>query len=86
MACVDVVDGGNAFTELIDLLRHWIDEQREPWPVIGRKVRFMGVTVRRKTSPNTFRRQQETVWTRQLPAHAVIDRRSWCRPSGRPTQ
>lgn len=70
---VDVVDGGNAFTDLFELLRNWIDEQREPWPVIRRKVRFVGVTVRRKTSPNTYRRRHEAAWTRQLPARAVVN-------------
>jgi hypothetical protein len=70
---VDVVDGGNTFTDLFDLLRDWIDEQREPWPVIRRKVRFVGVTVRRRTSPNTYRWQQEAAWARQLPARAVVN-------------
>jgi hypothetical protein len=70
---VDVVDGGNTFTELYELLRDWIDQEREPWPVIRRKVRFVGVTVRRKTSPHTYRWQQEAAWTRQLPAHAVVN-------------
>ncbi|MGC5053177.1 hypothetical protein ACLQ2S_17185 [Micromonospora sp. DT48] len=70
---VDVVDGGNTFTDLFHLLRDWIDEQREPWPVIRRKLRFVGVTVRHKTSPNTYRWQQEAAWTRQLPAQAVVN-------------
>jgi hypothetical protein len=70
---VDVVDGGDTFTDLFALLRTWIDEEREPWPVIRRKLRFVGVTVRRKTSPNTYRWQQEATWTRQLPAHAVLN-------------
>jgi hypothetical protein len=74
---VDVVDGGNIFNDLFDLLRdwidEWIDEQREPWPAIRRKVRFVGVTVRRATSPNTYRWQQKVSWTRQLPAHAAVN-------------
>ena len=70
---VDVVDGGNTFTDLFDLLRTWIGEEREPWPVIRRKLRFVGVTVRRKTSPNTYRWQQQAAWTRQLPGHAVLN-------------
>lgn len=73
VAFVDVVDGGTTFTDLYDLLRDWIDEEREPWPVIRRKLRFVGVTVRRKTSPNTYRWQHEAAWTRHLPAHAVVN-------------
>ena len=39
--------------------------------MIRRKLRFVGVTVRRGTSPNTFRWQQHASWTRLLPARAV---------------
>ena len=70
---VDVVWGGSTFTELFDLLDAWIVEEREPWDVIRRKVRFVGVTVRRKTSPNTWRWQQHAPWTRRLPAGAVVN-------------
>jgi len=68
---VDVVHRGSTFTELFDLLRSWIGDEREPWPVTRRKLRFVGVTSRRKTSPNTYRWQQHAAWTRQLPAGAV---------------
>jgi hypothetical protein len=70
---VDVVHRGSTFTDLFDLLRTWIDDEREPWPVIRRKMRFVGVTSRTKTSPNTYRWQQQAVWTRQLPARAVVN-------------
>jgi hypothetical protein len=70
---VDVVDGGATFTELFTLIRDWVDEEREPWPVIRRKLRFVGVTSRRKTSPNTYRWQQHASWTRRLPAAAVVN-------------
>jgi hypothetical protein len=67
----DVVNVGSTFTELYTLLREWIDEDRAQWNVIRSKLRFVGVTVRHKTSPNTFRWQQHASWTRQLPARAV---------------
>jgi hypothetical protein len=70
---VDVVHRGSTFTEMFDLLRTWIDDEREPWPVIRRKLRFVGVTSRRKTSPNTYRWQQQAAWTRQLPGRAVTN-------------
>jgi hypothetical protein len=53
--------------------RAWIDEAGRPWPVIRRKVRFVGVTSRTKTSPNTYRWQQHATWTRQLPSRAVLN-------------
>ena len=78
---VDVVHGGSTFTKLYGLVRPWIDSQREPWNVIRRKLRFVGVTSRTKTSPNTFRWQQAAEWTRELPARAVLnvslDRSVW---------
>jgi hypothetical protein len=70
---VDVVYRGATFTELFTLLRDWIDQEHQPWPVIRRKLRFLGVTSRTKTSPNTYRWHQHATWTRQLPATAVIN-------------
>ncbi len=70
---VDVVGSGSTFRHVFDLLRDWVDDERESWPVIRRKLRFVGVTVRTKTSPNTWRWQQHAPWTRQLPATAVIN-------------
>jgi hypothetical protein len=70
---VDVVYRGSTFTELFELIRAWIDEDRQPWPVIRRKIRFVGVTSRKKTSPNTYRWQQHATWTRQLPGRAVVN-------------
>lgn len=78
---VDVVDGGATFTELFTLIRDWVEQEREPWPVIRRKIRFLGVTIRRATSPKTFRWQQHAAWTRTLPAVATVnvslERRVW---------
>lgn len=70
---VDVVDAGGTFRRLFTLLDDWIADERETWPVIRRKLRFVGVTIRRKTSPNTFRWQQHAEWTRRLPAAAVVN-------------
>lgn len=55
------------------MLRDWIAEDRAQWDVIRRKLRFVGGTVRRKTSPNTFRWQLHAPFTRQLPARAVLN-------------
>lgn len=73
LAFVDVVHAGSTFTELFDLVRDWVEEEREPWPVIRKKVRFVGVTSRTKTSPNTWRWRQHAPWTDQLPANAVVN-------------
>jgi hypothetical protein len=73
-ACfVDVVSRGATFADLFALLRDWVAEERAPWAVIRTKIRFVGVTSRRRTSPNTFRWQQHAPWTRELPGGSVIN-------------
>lgn len=78
---VDVVSSGSTFRSLFTLLHDWITEERETWPVIRRKLRFVGVTSESKTSPNTFRWQQHADWTLRLPAASVVnvslDRPTW---------
>jgi hypothetical protein len=78
---VDVVYGGSTFTRVFGLLHDWVGQTREPWSVIRRKIRFVGVTSRTKTSPNTYRWQQHARWTRELPAQSVrnvsLDRFVW---------
>jgi hypothetical protein len=73
VAFVDVVDEGSTFTEMYTLLRDWIDDERGPWVTIRQKIRFVGVTVRGKTSPNKYRWQQQVAWTRELPAGSVVN-------------
>lgn len=70
---VDVVHEGGTFTELFNLLDEWFTETRQPWGVVRRKLRFVGVTIRRNTSPNTWRWQQHVAWTSRLPAGAVMN-------------
>lgn len=72
-AFVDVAARGRTFTELFTLLRDWIAEERVPWDVARTKIRFVGVTSRTKTSPNTFRWQQHLDWTSRLPARAIVN-------------
>ncbi|MDT5034034.1 MAG: hypothetical protein QOC94_4205 [Actinoplanes sp.] len=73
IAFVDVIAGGSTFGDLFTLLDEWIDESREPWDVIRKKLRFVGVTARRATSPKTWRWQQHASWTGRLPARAVVN-------------
>lgn len=70
---VDVVHRGSTFTKLFELLRDWVEHDREAWSVIRRKVRFVGVTSRAKTSPNAYRWQQHAGWTQALPARSVLN-------------
>ncbi|GGT01442.1 hypothetical protein GCM10010156_69210 [Planobispora rosea] len=69
----DLVYGGHTFTHLYGFLREWIADEHETWHVIRRKLRFMGITSRTKTSPNTWRWWEHADWTRELPRSAVTN-------------
>lgn len=68
-----MVNDGTTFADLFHLLDDWIAESREPWDVIRRKLRFVGVTIRRETSPKTWRWQQHEAWTGRLPAGSITN-------------
>jgi hypothetical protein len=70
---VDLVDEGTTFGRLYAFLRRWIAEERAQWDVIRLKLRFVGITIRAHTSPNTQRWQQRAAWTRELPAGAIAN-------------
>jgi hypothetical protein len=78
---VDLVHAGSTFGNLYAVLRRWIDDEHAQWDVIRRQLRFVGITSRTKTSPNTWRWQQHADWTTELPAAAIrnvsIDARLW---------
>ncbi|MFJ5613364.1 hypothetical protein ACIQCJ_28780 [Streptomyces sp. NPDC093221] len=76
LAVVDVVHSGSTFDALHRELAAWIAESREPWPVIRRKLRYVGVTPRGKSGPNADRWQQSpdsARWVRTLPAGHVVN-------------
>ncbi|WP_329180327.1 hypothetical protein [Streptomyces sp. NBC_01477] len=84
LALVDVVSGGTTFDTVHTELAAWIAESREPWAVIRRKLRYVGVTERGTTSPHHWRWQQSREsadWVRTLPAGHVVNvslpRRVW---------
>ncbi|NIK60251.1 hypothetical protein [Kribbella shirazensis] len=68
---VDLVYEGSTFGNLYAVLRRWIDDEHAQWDVIRRQVRFIGITSRTKTSPNTWRWQQHADWATELPASAI---------------
>lgn len=71
LVLVDLVSEGATFGLLHARLRDWIAAEQGSWPVIRTKLRYIGITTRTKTSPNTWRWQQHAEWTRELPARAV---------------
>lgn len=76
LALVDVVSAGGTFDVLHGELAAWIEQSREPWAVIRRKLRYVGVTIRGETGPNHWRWQQSPEsarWVRTLPAGHVVN-------------
>jgi hypothetical protein len=78
---VDFVHEGGTFEDIFTLLRTWTAEDGAQWDVIRLKLRFVGITRRKHTSPNTWRWQQQAEWPAQLPSSAIvnvsIDARLW---------
>jgi hypothetical protein len=78
---VDLVYQGSTFENLYAVLRRWIDDEHVQWDVIRRQLRFVGITWRTKTSPNTWRWQQHVEFAGELPAGAIrnvsLDGRLW---------
>ncbi|MEU4193793.1 hypothetical protein AB0E69_17980 [Kribbella sp. NPDC026611] len=78
---VDLVLLGSTFQNLFAVLRRWIDDEHAQWDVIRRQLRFIGITPRKKTSPNGYRWQQHVALADELPASAIrnvsLDARLW---------
>lgn len=73
VALVDLVSRGHTFTGLFRVLRDWIDEQNASWADARLNLRFLGITARATTGPNTQRRQQSGGWVGDLPAESVVN-------------
>jgi hypothetical protein len=63
---VDLVSGGNTFTTIFHLLRHWSTTQKADWNAVRRLVGFVGITLHTKNSPNTWRWHQHKDWTGEI--------------------
>ena len=78
---IDLVLTGATFGNFILLLRNWAKGGREDWGAIRRKIRLLGITERKKTSPKTWRWQQHAEWVHLLGSGAIrnvsIPRRLW---------
>jgi len=68
---VDLVASGGTLGEFFRLLREWVDEEHAQWDVIRLKLRFLGVTQRKHTSPNTWRWWHAADWAAELPPSAI---------------
>jgi hypothetical protein len=67
----DVVSTGRTLEQLLNILRDWAADERADWPAIRRRVRIVGLTRRKHTSPNTHRWQQHADWARDVTTRNV---------------
>lgn len=68
---VDLVDSGATMQRVTELVLSWAREARVDLAAVRRKLRFLGITWRKKTSPNTFRWQQHAPWLDEFPPESV---------------
>ena len=66
VALVDLVLDGFTFGNLVDLWLDWARSEGIDPAAIRRRLRFIGITEQKKTSPKTWRWQQHAAWTRQF--------------------
>jgi hypothetical protein len=78
---VDLVDDGWTYEQLYLQLRRWIADEHGQSDVIRQKLRFIGVTCQKHTSPHTRRWQQDADWPGELSRSAIrnvsMDERTW---------
>ncbi len=73
VALVDLVAKGLTFGSLADFVTTWSREQRFDVGAMRRKLRFLGITQQKKTSPNTWRWHQHASWLQDFPGDAVLN-------------
>lgn len=71
VAFVDLVATGDTFGRLITFLFNWSNEIKFDWKAVRKRIRLIGITIRKKTSPNVWRWQQHSDWISILGAKAV---------------
>lgn len=71
VAFVDVVASGSTFQNLSALLTDWSLQARCDKSAMARKVRFVGITWQKHTSPKTWRWHQHAPWLDEFKPQAV---------------
>jgi hypothetical protein len=71
IAFIDVVDTGDTIGSLLRLLHRWSERDDLEWRSVARRIRFVGLTWREKTSPKTWRWQQHSEWVQLLRPRSI---------------
>jgi hypothetical protein len=67
IAFIDLVASGSTFRALVEHLSLWAEDEGVDVAAVRRRIRIVGITWRKKTSPNTFRWQQHAEWLQEFP-------------------
>jgi hypothetical protein len=68
---VDLVSMGDTFGNLAGLLAHWAGQSGVDVRAVRRRIRFIGITVREKNSPNAWRWYQKVDWAADFPPSSL---------------
>lgn len=71
VAFIDLVSTGDTFGRLIMFLRNWAEDIHYDWNAVRRRIRLVGITERKKTSPKTWRWQQHAPWLQLIASRSV---------------
>lgn len=71
LALVDFVVEGGTMKNLVGLLRQFSERDGVDWNAVQRRLRIIGLCVKTKNNPNTWRWQQQQDWLGSIP-DAVI--------------
>lgn len=73
LALVDFVAWGGTLESLIRLMRRHAERDGEDWNAVQRRLKIIGLRVRTKNSPNTWRWQQHQDWLHFIPDTQIIN-------------
>lgn len=62
---VDLVCDGFTFDNVYEFIAQWCRDEQVDKAALWKKVKFLGITIRTKNSPNTHRWYQHAVWLEQ---------------------
>ncbi len=73
VAFIDLVSTGETFGRLVTFLRNWSISTGYDWNAVKRRIRLIGITQKTKTSPKTWRWQQQASWVSLLERRSVMN-------------
>jgi hypothetical protein len=71
VAFIDLVSTGDTFGPLVTFLRTWTREIGYDWNAVNRRIRLIGITQKIKTTPKTWRWQQQSPWVSFLHSESI---------------